>query len=65
MTKFLVLTQNTIVPGFLEEKSPVDMSVGTEKKGRKYCNFAQRKPTVFFSLGIGGFEFCPKYPKTD
>jgi hypothetical protein len=32
MTKFLVLTQNTIVPGFLEEKSPVDMSIGTEKE---------------------------------
>jgi hypothetical protein len=26
MTKFLVLTQDTIVPGFLEEKAPVDMS---------------------------------------
>jgi hypothetical protein len=26
MTKFLILTQNTIVPGFLEEKSPIDMS---------------------------------------
>jgi hypothetical protein len=23
MTKFLVLTQNTIIPGFLEEKGPV------------------------------------------
>jgi hypothetical protein len=32
MTKFLVLAQNTIVPGFLEEKSPVDMPVGTEKE---------------------------------
>jgi hypothetical protein len=32
MTKFLVLTQNTIVPGFLEENSPVDMSIGTEKE---------------------------------
>jgi hypothetical protein len=31
MTKFLVLTQDTIVPGFLEEKSPVDMSIGTKK----------------------------------
>jgi hypothetical protein len=36
MTKFLVLTQNTIVPGFLEENSPVDMSsTGTEKERRK------------------------------
>jgi hypothetical protein len=33
MTKFLILTQDTIVPGFLEEKGPVDMSVGTEKEG--------------------------------
>jgi hypothetical protein len=32
MTKFLVLTQNTIVPGFLEENGPVDMSTGTEKE---------------------------------
>jgi hypothetical protein len=32
MTKFLVLTQNTIVPGFLEEKGPFDMSIGTEKE---------------------------------
>jgi hypothetical protein len=32
MTRFLVLTQNTIVPGFLEEKGPVDMSRGTDKK---------------------------------
>jgi hypothetical protein len=32
MTKFLVLTQNTIVPGFLEEKSHFDMSTGTEKE---------------------------------
>jgi hypothetical protein len=32
MTKFLVLAQNTIVPGFLEEKVPVDMSIGTEKE---------------------------------
>jgi hypothetical protein len=31
MTKFLVLTQNTIIPGFLEENVPVDMSIGTEK----------------------------------
>jgi hypothetical protein len=30
MTKFLVLTQNTIVPGFLEENGPVDMSIGIE-----------------------------------
>jgi hypothetical protein len=35
MTKFLVLTQNTIVPGFLEENSPVDMSIGTEKERQK------------------------------
>jgi hypothetical protein len=35
MTKFLVLTQNTIVPGFLEEKDPVDMSIGTEKEKRE------------------------------
>jgi hypothetical protein len=32
MTKFLVLTQNTIVPGFLEGKSHVDMFKGTEKE---------------------------------
>jgi hypothetical protein len=32
MTKFLVLTQNTIVPGFLEEKGPVGMSIGTKKE---------------------------------
>jgi hypothetical protein len=32
MTKFLVLTQNTIVPGFLEENSPFVMSPGTEKE---------------------------------
>jgi hypothetical protein len=32
MTKFLVLTQNTIVPVFLEEKGPFDMSIGTEKE---------------------------------
>jgi hypothetical protein len=32
MTKFLVLTQNTIVPGFLEEKGPVDISIGREKE---------------------------------
>ncbi|MDR1104767.1 MAG: hypothetical protein LBL44_00285 [Treponema sp.] len=31
MTKFLVLTQNTIIPGFLEEKSPVDISIGEDK----------------------------------
>jgi hypothetical protein len=33
MTKFLVLTQNTIVPGFLEKNGPVDMSMETEKEG--------------------------------
>jgi hypothetical protein len=32
MTKFLILTQNSIVPGFLEENSPVDMSIVTEKE---------------------------------
>jgi hypothetical protein len=32
MTKFLVLTQNTIVPEFLEENSPIDMSIGTKKE---------------------------------
>jgi hypothetical protein len=32
MTKFLVLTQKTIIPGFLEEKGPVEMSIGTEKE---------------------------------
>jgi hypothetical protein len=32
MTKFLVLTQNTIVSGFLKENSPVDRSIGTEKE---------------------------------
>jgi hypothetical protein len=32
MTKFLVLTQNTIVPGFLEENSLVVMPTGTEKE---------------------------------
>jgi hypothetical protein len=31
MTKFLVLTQNTIVPGFLKEKGPINMSIGAEK----------------------------------
>jgi hypothetical protein len=31
MTKFLVLTQNTIVPGFLEENSS-NMSIRTEKE---------------------------------
>jgi hypothetical protein len=30
--KFLVLTQNTIVPGFWEENGPIDMSTGTEKE---------------------------------
>jgi hypothetical protein len=36
MTKFLVLTQNTLVPGFLEEKGPVDMlSNGNKKKDEK------------------------------
>ena len=33
MTKFLVLTQNTIVPGFLEKNSPVDMPLETENSG--------------------------------
>jgi hypothetical protein len=28
----LAFAQNTIVPGFLEENSPVDMSIGTEKE---------------------------------
>jgi hypothetical protein len=39
MTKFLVRTQDTIVPRFLKEKSPVDMSIGTEKgnRSRPYC----------------------------
>jgi hypothetical protein len=32
MTRFLILTQNTIVPGFLEENRPVDMPIGTEKE---------------------------------
>jgi hypothetical protein len=32
MTKFLVLTQNTIVPGFLEEKEDFDMRMWGEKK---------------------------------
>jgi hypothetical protein len=31
MTKFLILTQNTIVPGFLEENSPVDISITKRK----------------------------------
>jgi hypothetical protein len=35
MTKFLVLTQNTIVPGFLEEKSPVGMFKRTEKEEQR------------------------------
>jgi hypothetical protein len=35
MTKFLVLTQNTVVPGFLEEKGSVDMSTGAEKERGK------------------------------
>jgi hypothetical protein len=32
MTRFLVLTQNTIIPGFLEEKGLVDMSIEMEKE---------------------------------
>jgi hypothetical protein len=32
MTKFLILTQNTIVPGFLEENGPSDMFIRTEKE---------------------------------
>jgi hypothetical protein len=32
MTKFLVLTQDTIIPGLLEENGPVDMPIGTEKE---------------------------------
>jgi hypothetical protein len=32
MTKFLVLTQDTIIPGFLEEKNLCDMSLETEKE---------------------------------
>jgi hypothetical protein len=37
MTKFLVLTQDTIIPGFLKENGPVDMSIRTEKeKDGKY-----------------------------
>jgi hypothetical protein len=32
MTKFLVLTQNMVVPGFLEEKGPSDMSIRAEKE---------------------------------
>ncbi|MDR0656883.1 MAG: hypothetical protein LBG22_11260 [Treponema sp.] len=32
MTKFLVLTQNTIVPGFLKERDLIDMSIGEEKE---------------------------------
>jgi hypothetical protein len=35
MTKFLVLTQNTIVPGLLEENSPVGMSVGECEERRE------------------------------
>jgi hypothetical protein len=35
MTKFLVLAQNTIVPGFLEDDSPVDMPAGTKKDSRR------------------------------
>jgi hypothetical protein len=35
MTKFLILIQNTIVPGFLEEKGPVDMSIRAEKEKQK------------------------------
>jgi hypothetical protein len=32
MTKFLVLTQNTIVPSFLEGNGHADMSTRTEKE---------------------------------
>jgi hypothetical protein len=32
MTKFLVLTQNTIVPGFLEENGLFDMPIQEKKK---------------------------------
>jgi transcription antitermination factor NusG len=32
MTKFLVLTQNTIVPGFFKEKSPVTVGAGKERQ---------------------------------
>jgi hypothetical protein len=35
MTKFLALTQDRIVPGFLNEKGPVDMSIGTKKEKRE------------------------------
>jgi hypothetical protein len=34
MAKFLVLTQDIIVPGFLEENSLVDMAIGTEKRDK-------------------------------
>ena len=32
MTKFLILTQNTIVPSFLQEKRPIDMSIYAQKE---------------------------------
>jgi hypothetical protein len=35
MAKFLVLTQNTIVPGLLEENGPVDMSKQIQKEGKE------------------------------
>jgi hypothetical protein len=32
MTKFLVLTQDAIVPGFLEKNGSFDTAMGTEKE---------------------------------
>jgi hypothetical protein len=32
MTKFLILTQNTIVPGFLEREGPFGMPAEVEKE---------------------------------
>jgi hypothetical protein len=41
MTKFLILTQNTIVPGFLEEKGIV-VSIGAEKERPETMNRGSR-----------------------
>ena len=35
MTKFLILTQNNIIPGFLQEKGLDDMSVRSSRMPRK------------------------------
>jgi hypothetical protein len=42
MTKFLVLTQNAIVPGFLEEKMPWGMSTRVQKEKEEMANSGAR-----------------------